>query len=753
MKDGDDSVREVISELHDKIDALSNFVDLYAGISESIYSFDLNRQGSFISVQSKKKEISQFKNIRFLDLVTHNDRKQAADLFVRCLSGEQVHGTLKIITPSGNPIPIQIAALPRRRNKSIVGVQGVALQETTSSPQELHSSIVHLLRVPSCITDLVGNIVSVNESFADFLETEPKQLVETHLTDWIDDQDIVILQDKFREALHDQPVSLQAHVVAVSGIKIPAAIEITDLPEEGHLLCMFNKLTAQKHTPILPATEKLKPIDIIDRVESICSVQQSTFEDLAVVCQNAVAIIVDTFSPDVCYIGLIEDGAVHVMAGHKYEREYIALSEECPPCTAISSAEVQYATNSNKFHEINLPLIKDNTSFGVINIKRAYTEFTDEEQLLLQLLSGQIAQAVIMARSRADMYKYKNIFDKALEGIYRTTIEGNILEANPTFLEMFGYTGHVNELKSITADKLYANPDERQKLVHKLQEEGTLENFETSYIMRNKKKFYGRESAWMVRDGDRIIIEGMIQDISLQKKLEEDATFYNSLLRHDIYNKNEIAIGYLGLLRTNDLTAKDEDIINKVVTAITEGNKLIETVKKLETIKDKRDMKNILLDDVINRIIATYEAESKQQDIDINYASSGAIVRGNDLIEDIFSNLLKNSIQHSYAEHITIYAEDNVQGWNIFVEDDGVGISPDQKEKIFHQGWRGKGSKGSGLGLYLVKKIVQGFGGKIFVESGKDEFPGGTRFIVWLCKGKKNNRIIGQESDALGVRW
>ena len=166
-------------------------------------------------------------------------------------------------------------------------------------------------------------------------------------------------------------------------------------------------------------------------------------------------------------------------------------------------------------------------------------------------------------------------------------------------------------------------------------------------------------------------------------------------------------------------------------------------------------MKNLPLDDVMHRIIDTYSEEAKKRDIELDYTPSGAIVQGNELIEDLFSNLIKNSIEHSYAERVTIYAKDEGRGWNIFIEDNGIGISPDQREKIFQQGWRGKGSKGSGLGLYLVKKIVEGFGGRIVVESGKDEYPEGTRFIVWLRRGKKNkkNRIIGHESEALGVRW
>jgi signal transduction histidine kinase len=194
------------------------------------------------------------------------------------------------------------------------------------------------------------------------------------------------------------------------------------------------------------------------------------------------------------------------------------------------------------------------------------------------------------------------------------------------------------------------------------------------------------------------------------------------------------------------------------VRAITEGNKLIETVKKLEIIREKKEMSNINIDNIMKQVIEHYAEEARKRDIEISYEPSGAIVMGNELVEDIFSNLLKNSIEHSYGQHIKIYAKDDDEGWSIFMEDDGVGIPEEEKNKIFQQGWKGQGSTGSGLGLYLVKKIVDGFGGKIWVESGEDEYPEGCRFVVWLKKGgiatKKNrSEIIGNESRVARVRW
>ncbi|MFW6142563.1 MAG: sensor histidine kinase, partial [Candidatus Saliniplasma sp.] len=65
----------------------------------------------------------------------------------------------------------------------------------------------------------------------------------------------------------------------------------------------------------------------------------------------------------------------------------------------------------------------------------------------------------------------------------------------------------------------------------------------------------------------------------------------------------------------------------------------------------------------------------------------------------------------------------------VTVEDDGKGIADDIKEKIFERGFKKGENAGSGLGMYLVKEIVESYGGSIDV---KDSELGGARFDVIL---------------------
>jgi signal transduction histidine kinase len=103
-----------------------------------------------------------------------------------------------------------------------------------------------------------------------------------------------------------------------------------------------------------------------------------------------------------------------------------------------------------------------------------------------------------------------------------------------------------------------------------------------------------------------------------------------------------------------------------------------------------------------------------------------------DKIDQILWNLVDNAVRHG-AGVVTIV----VQGWDtdgdlavaVSVRDHGEGISPELAQRVFRQFWRGKRRGGTGLGLYIVKGLVEALGGSIMVSPA----PGGGaefRFIL-----------------------
>jgi signal transduction histidine kinase len=117
----------------------------------------------------------------------------------------------------------------------------------------------------------------------------------------------------------------------------------------------------------------------------------------------------------------------------------------------------------------------------------------------------------------------------------------------------------------------------------------------------------------------------------------------------------------------------------------------------------------------------------------------GHFVLANSLLRDVFSNLINNSIKHSTGSlkiwiKITPQNHGGLPYYRIAIEDNGPGIPPDARRVLLEQSYSfQKRAGGKGLGLYLVKVLVDSYKGIITVE---DRDPGlerpGTRITILL---------------------
>lgn len=119
-------------------------------------------------------------------------------------------------------------------------------------------------------------------------------------------------------------------------------------------------------------------------------------------------------------------------------------------------------------------------------------------------------------------------------------------------------------------------------------------------------------------------------------------------------------------------------------------------------------------------------------------------------ITQVFQNLLSNAIRHTPAEGIIqIRASRDDEFINFTLSDTGNGIAAGDQERVFQKFFHGKGGKhGSGLGLYIVKSILEGHGSSIRLESEEGR---GTRFFFRLREGTSPQNARRREGDFLLV--
>ncbi len=117
---------------------------------------------------------------------------------------------------------------------------------------------------------------------------------------------------------------------------------------------------------------------------------------------------------------------------------------------------------------------------------------------------------------RAARELYRSLVDKALLGVYITTVDGRFLYANRAAWQMLGYASG-EELAAAGAEPLYSNPDQRQELLRRLVEEGQVLGYEVDVV--TKQGAPRRLSVNATRSEDRIV--GMLIDVTEQRRAEE----------------------------------------------------------------------------------------------------------------------------------------------------------------------------------------------------------------------------------------
>ncbi|MBS3817492.1 MAG: PAS domain S-box protein [Candidatus Thermoplasmatota archaeon] len=214
-------------------------------------------------------------------------------------------------------------------------------------------------------------------------------------------------------------------------------------------------------------------------------------------------------------------------------------------------------------------------------------------------------------------------------------------------------------------------------------------------------------------------------------KMKEREEFIHSLLRHDVGNKNQIIKGYLDLMKDHDLPDEVKNFVEKAEHTARDNEKMIEKIRKLRKIGEEEGMDEVDMNLVMDKVLSEHEDQMKEKDIKIDMDGYDCKVRAGPLLEELFSNLIENSILHSNCDEIRIDARTEDEEYVMTLKDDGSGISDDVKDKIFEKGFKSGETAGTGLGLYMVKEIVENYGGSVDV---KDSDLGGVEFEVRLKK-------------------
>jgi two-component system phosphate regulon sensor histidine kinase PhoR len=258
-----------------------------------------------------------------------------------------------------------------------------------------------------------------------------------------------------------------------------------------------------------------------------------------------------------------------------------------------------------------------------------------------------------------------------------------------------------------------------------------------------------RQHAAGLLNDDGTLIGGLeaFVDISHSKALEREKANLISMFAHDMKSPLISIQGFILRLLQNAVEIDEETRKKYLKIVKLEASKLESLIdgfleySRLQTGKLNLNFTATSLDKELIEIYETYQTKGSQKGIQFelrNIETLPVIEADSKYLQRVFSNLLDNALKYSREKSlITITTQHADQDIMVKIKDTGSGIDSKDLPYIFdpfYQGHCEKRGKGYGLGLAVVKAIVDGHGGKIFVES---ELGKGSVFTVALPKRRK----------------
>ncbi len=212
------------------------------------------------------------------------------------------------------------------------------------------------------------------------------------------------------------------------------------------------------------------------------------------------------------------------------------------------------------------------------------------------------------------------------------------------------------------------------------------------------------------------------------REMNEQLRFLNRLLRHDISNNLTAILGFLEIYRDTG----ESVYLDKIDSIIDTCVELINNVREAESVLDA-ELIPVKLDEVIERCIENVISENVSVSLLINCKDLTVIA--DKLIYSVFENILKNAIQHNLEKKKIISVEVNCdrEFVEVKIADNGIGIPDEIKKYVFDRGFKFGETGRTGMGLYIVKLLMDKYGGSIEV---KDNIPKGTVFVLKFKRWK-----------------
>lgn len=321
--------------------------------------------------------------------------------------------------------------------------------------------------------------------------------------------------------------------------------------------------------------------------------------------------------------------------------------------------------------------------------------------------------------------------DDAPASITVHDFEGNFIYANEETFRVHGYTREEYLKKSLHEIDV---PESELLIAERMQqinEKGAAE-FDVQHFRKDGSIIPLHVNGKIVEWGGRKVLMSIATDLTERKKAEEalkqankKLNLLSSITRHDIRNQISVLLGYIDMLKEKVPEPSLDVFFQTLTTAAKRINVMIQFTKEYEQIGV-----NASVWQDCRALVDTAAKQATLGKVNVkNDLPAGTKVFGDPLIIKVFYNLMDNAVRYGgKITTIRFFLQEQGDDYVIVCEDDGEGVIPEGKEKIFERGF----GKNTGLGLTLLREILE-ITGITIKETG--EHGSGARFEITVPKG------------------
>lgn len=392
---------------------------------------------------------------------------------------------------------------------------------------------------------------------------------------------------------------------------------------------------------------------------------------------------------------------------------FIANEELYKRVLAGEQFRIERGTDKNKIYQVDFVPLKNDKSeiYAALVIALDVTEIKQAEERSAKLAA---------------------IVESSDDAIIGKTLEGTVTSWNKGAERLFGYT----EADMIGQSILKVIPEERYaeepEIISKIKSGQHIEHFETQRLARDGRLIDLSLTISPVRDkaGNVTGVSKIARDISEKKRDEQRKNDFIGMASHELKTPLTSLSAILQVLDQKMKNSTDSFMPG----ALTKANQQIKrmssmingflNVSRLESAKLLIEKAPFNLGELAVESIAEAKLAASSHEF-IYYGQNLLIINADrEKINSVISNLLSNAVKYSpKGKLITIRIEQHAEEVIVSVHDEGIGIQPQDIDKLFDRYYRvenehTKHISGFGVGLYLSSEIVKHHEGRIWVESG-----------------------------------